>query len=128
VAAEGPDGDGDGDGDAKGESATVKMAASDRRSAAATLLDIWASIGRDLAVARNGGLRQLRETELVDEIRASATTLAATSLTSFLSRLSDVATQLDENVNPELALDVLALSWPRSAPSAAAERTTPARR
>jgi DNA polymerase III delta' subunit len=118
----------DGDGAAKGEAATPRMAASDRRSAAATLMEIWASIGRDLAVARTGGLRQLRETELVDEIRASASALDAGSLTTFLSRLSDVAAQLDENVNPELALDVLALSWPRSAQSAAAERTAGARR
>ncbi len=125
-AAAGADG-AEGDGATKDESATPKMAASDRRSAAATLMEIWASVGRDLAVARSGGARQLRETEMVDEIRASATALDVASLTAFLSRLSDVACQLEENVNPELALDVLALSWPRSAESAA-ERNARGRR
>ena len=105
--------DADGEGAPKDEPATPRMAASDRRSAAATLMEIWASIGRDLAVARSGGVRQLRETELVDEIRASATALDVASLTAFMTRLSEMAGQLDDNVNPELALDVLALSWPR---------------
>jgi hypothetical protein len=96
------------------------MAASDRRSAAATLMEIWASVGRDLVVARSGGARQLRETDLVDEIRAAATALEVAGLTAFLARLSEVARQLDENVNPELGLDVLALSWPHPAQPASA--------
>lgn len=94
--------------------ANPKLAASDRRSAAATLMDIWASIGRDLAVARSGGTRQLREVALVDEIPAAAATIELAGMAAFLSRLSAVARQLDDNVNPELALDVLALTWPRS--------------
>ena len=66
-------------------------------------------------MARSGGARQLREIGLVDEIPAAAATVELAGLTVFLSRLSEVARQLDDNVNPELALDVLALSWPRSA-------------
>lgn len=118
----------DREGAAKDEPATPRMAASDRRSAAATLMETWASIGRDLAVARSGGVRQLRETELVDEIRASAAALDVASMTVFMARLSDVATQLDDNVNPELALDVLALSWPRPAQLASAATTAGAHR
>lgn len=112
----------DGDGATDEEPATPRLAASDRRSAAATLMEIWVSLGRDLAVARSGGTRQLRETELVDEIPGAATALDSAGLTGFLARLSEVAARLDENVNPELALDVLALSWPRPlafAPAAA---------
>jgi DNA polymerase III delta' subunit len=97
------------------DGAGPKLAASDRRSAAATLMDIWASIGRDLAVARSGGARQLREIGLVDEIPSAAATIELAGMSAFLSRLSGVARQLDDNVNPELALDVLALTWPRSA-------------
>ena len=78
--------------------------------------------------ARDGGARQLRETELVDEIRASATALDVGRLPAFLAQLSEVAAQLDENVNPELALDVLALSWPRSAGPAVSDKTAGARR
>jgi DNA polymerase-3 subunit delta' len=117
----------DGDGTANDEPAAPRMAASDRRSAAAALMGIWASVGRDLAVARSGGARQLRESELADEILAAATALELAGLAAFLARLSGVAGQLDENVNPELALDVLALSWPGPAPSASTARIAGAR-
>jgi DNA polymerase III subunit delta' len=95
------------------DAAAPKLAAADRRSAAATLLDIWASVARDLAVAGAGGDRQLRELDLVDELRAAAVGVSSVRLGSFLARLGEIAAQLDENVNPELALDVLALGWPR---------------
>jgi hypothetical protein len=42
---------------------------------------------------------------------------------AFLARLAAVEVQIDENVNPELALDVLALTWPR--PGRAADRPMP---
>jgi hypothetical protein len=45
-----------------------------------------------------------------------------------MAGLWDVAGQLDDNVNPELALDVLALSWPRSAQLASAATTAGAHR
>jgi DNA polymerase III delta' subunit len=95
------------------DAATPKLAASDRRSAASTLLEVWASIGRDLSVAQSGGGAQLRELDLVDELRAVAPAVSAATLTAFLVRVGEIATQLDDNLNPELALDVLALSWPR---------------
>jgi DNA polymerase-3 subunit delta' len=96
-----------------GDAAAPKLAAADRRAAANTLVEIWSAVGRDLAVARAGGVRELREMELVDEVRAVAPAISAGTLAAFLEQLGKVATQLDENVNPELALDVLALSWPR---------------
>jgi DNA polymerase-3 subunit delta' len=107
------------------DAAAPKLAAAERRSAAATLLDVWASVGRDLAVARAGGTRQLRELALVDEVRAAAPTVSAVTLGTFLARLAEIATQLDENLNPELALDVLALGWPRAEPAARAAKTAP---
>jgi DNA polymerase-3 subunit delta' len=129
-AASAPAGDAGAEDDAatNDERAALTMAASDRRSAAATLMEIWTSVGRDLAVAGCGGARQLRETELVDEISAAAAALELAGLAVFLARLSDVARQLDENVNPELALDVLALAWPRPARAAALATTAGARR
>ena len=45
---------------------------------------------------------------------------ASARLRAFLARLGEIDAQLDENVNPELALDVLALSWPRVDAAAAA--------
>ncbi len=98
------------------EAAAPKLAASDRRSAAATLLDVWASVGRDLAVARSGG--QIREVELIDELPSIATRVAAGAVTDFLAGLATIDQQLDDNVTPELALDVLALSWPHVEPAA----------
>ena len=103
----------DGEPEAPAESAAPKASASDRRAAAAALLAIWASVGRDLAVAALGGRRSLRDPELLDEMAAVAPTLAAEALAAFLARLATVEIQIDENVNPELALDVLALAWPR---------------
>jgi hypothetical protein len=70
-------------------------------------------------------VRQLRELALVDEVRAAALAVSAATLGTFLARLADIATQLDENVNPELALDVLALSWPRAEPAGGAAKTAP---
>lgn len=101
------------DGAATDDDAAPKLAAADRRSAAVTLIDVWASVGRDLAVAQAGGSRQLRELELVDELGVLGPAVSAGALRSFLAQLAATAKQLDENINPELALDVLALSWPR---------------
>jgi DNA polymerase III delta' subunit len=98
--------------DAPDEAAAPKLAAADRRAAAGKLVEIWASVARDLAVARAGGARQLREMALVDELRTIGPAVSAASIGAFLERLGDIDRQLDENVNPELALDVLALCWP----------------
>ena len=92
-----------------------KATASDRRAAAASLLTIWASVARDLAVAGLDGRRQLHDPEFVDELAAAGASLAPGAMAAFLERLEGIAAQLQDNVNPELALDVLALSWPRPA-------------
>ena len=114
----GPDVADDAVGDGTPEDAAApKLAASERRSAATTLLEVWASVGRDLAVAGAGGARQLRELALVDEVDAAAPAVSPSTLTTFLARLAQIAAQLDEMLNPELALDVLAMSWPRTEPA-----------
>ena len=105
----------DGDG---AETAAPKLAAADRRSAAATLIAIWASVGRDLAIARAGGSRKIREIELIDELPVVAPAVSAATLSAFQAQLATIATQLDDNVNAELALDVLAISWPYVLPAA----------
>jgi DNA polymerase-3 subunit delta' len=102
-----------------GEGAEAPRAASDRRAAAAALLEIWADVARDLAVARLGGGRQLHDPDLLDDLRAAAAGLDAAALPAFMTRLGEVSAQLDDNVSPELALDVLALAWPRPAVAAA---------
>jgi DNA polymerase III delta' subunit len=95
------------------EASGGKVSAADRRAAAATLIEIWAEVGRDLMVAASGAPRQLRSLDLLDEIRAAGPKVPAAAIASFLTRLGEVAATLDQNVNSELALDVLALAWPR---------------
>jgi len=110
------------------EAAAPKLAASDRRSAAGTLIDIWAAVARDLAVARAGGVRRIREVELMDELPVVAARTSEAAMTAFLAQLGTIDRQLDENVNPELALDVLALSWPHAeSPETSAASATAAR-
>jgi DNA polymerase III delta' subunit len=99
--------------DAAGEPAAPRVSASDRRAAASLLLAIWAAVARDLAVAQRGGKRQIRDIELLEELTSLAPKLDAAAMPAFLARLSDVEARLDDNVSPELALDVLALAWPR---------------
>ena len=94
---------------------TAKVSASDRRAAAGTLMGIWAEVGRDLIVAGSGGTRQLREMELMDDIRSIGPQVPAASMSTFLARLSEVEPMLEQNINSELALDVLALAWPQVA-------------
>jgi hypothetical protein len=108
------------DAGAGAEAAPAKLAAADRRSAAATLIGVWASVARDIAVAAAGGAGQIREIALLDELPGLAPAVAARSLAAFLAQLAEISIQLDDNVNPELALDVLALSWPHIETAASA--------
>lgn len=94
---------------------TGRASASDRRAAAVTLVGIWSSVARDVAVAGLGAGGQVGDPELIDEFRGAAQGLSPSALPAFLARLAEARAQLDENVNPELALDVLALSWPKAA-------------
>jgi DNA polymerase III delta' subunit len=112
--ADAGDGGDAGNGDAAEDApAAAKPAASDRRAAAASLIDVWASVGRDVAVLKAGGTRQLHEIALLDDLRAVAPAVSAATLAGFMAQIAAVAAQIEENVSPELALDVLALSWPR---------------
>ncbi len=87
--------------------------ASARRAAAMSLISIWTSLARDLAVAVRGGRRQLHEAELLDEILAVSATLPGDAMADFMARLAGASASIEDNVTPELALDVLALAWPR---------------
>jgi DNA polymerase-3 subunit delta' len=97
-----------------------KVAASDRRAAAGSLMDIWTEVGRDLLVAGSGAPRQLREIDLLDDLQSAGPKVSGRAMSAFLAQLSKLAPKLSENVNPELALDVLALSWPHIEPTAPA--------
>lgn len=99
--------------DTDADAANGKVSASGRRSAAAALIEIWAEVGRDLMVAASGAPGRLHSLDLLDDVRAVATSVSAAAMSAFLARLSAVAAALEQNANPELALDVLALAWPQ---------------
>jgi len=52
--------------------------------------------------------------ELLEDLRVAALGIEPGSAERFLARLGDILPAVEQNANPELALDVLLLDWPRS--------------
>jgi hypothetical protein len=98
----------------------ARAPAAERRRAALALLEIWRDLAHDLALARSGDLRGLRDPGLIDELLAVARRLAPDAAGEALARIARAGELLDSNVAPELALDVLVLAWPRVAGADAA--------
>jgi hypothetical protein len=71
-------------------------------------------VGRELAVAAAGGRVELRRVDLLEDLEAAADGLDRVALAGFLERLDGLAAALEAYANPELLVDVLLLSWPRS--------------
>jgi DNA polymerase III subunit delta' len=107
-----PGATGSGDPGDMDEPRETRAPASERRRAAATLIDIWRDVARDLAVAGLGDERLVRDSALLDELRA-ASGISTGELTAFLERLDRSGELIEANASPELVLDVLVLSWPR---------------
>jgi hypothetical protein len=74
---------------------------------------VWRDVARDLAVASRGGGRELRQTDVLDELAAAGAAVDADAASRFLERIDSVSRALDAYANPELALDALLLAWPR---------------
>jgi len=91
----------------------IRTPAAERRRAAEALVALWTDVARDLALARRGLDRSVRDLGLLDETAAMAARLDAADLDAFLDRLGRAAVLLIGNVSPELLLDDLALAWPR---------------
>lgn len=91
-----------------------RVPASERREAARALIDAWRAVARDIAVARAGGRRELRDATLVDEVRSLADRLSETDLVAFLGRLDETERLVEANASPEIAIDTLLLAWPRA--------------
>jgi hypothetical protein len=75
---------------------------------------VWRDVARDLAVATRGGGRELRLTELLDELAAYGATVDRDAAGRFLERIDTVTRALDAYANPELAVDALLLAWPHA--------------
>jgi DNA polymerase-3 subunit delta' len=107
-----PGATGSGDPSDMDEPRETRAPASERRRAAATLINIWRDVARDLAVAGLGDERLVHDSALLDELRA-ASGVSTGELTAFLERLDRSGELIEANASPELVLDVLVLSWPR---------------
>ena len=92
--------------------------AAERRRAAEILVGLWMDVARDLSLAGSGGGRSVRDTVMLEELAAVASTLPPGSATRFLERAGRSAELLASNVSPELILDALALAWPCRAAAA----------
>jgi hypothetical protein len=84
-----------------------------RRRAAAQLVDVWRDLALDLERVRLGDGGRLHDPGLLEEIRSAAARLPDGSLARFVARLARIGEAIDGNASPELAVDVLALAWPR---------------
>ena len=116
AVAAGTDGEsapGAGDADGEGAATGGKVSPAQRRRAATVLFEVWRDIARDLAVVGLGDATHLHDPDLLEELERVARAFPAGSAGRFLARLDRASQLLDANANPELAADVLALSWPR---------------
>ena len=92
--------------------------ATERRRAAEILLGLWMDVARDLVLAGSGGGRSVRDTVMLEELAAVASSIPPGAAARFLERTGRSAELLASNVSPELILDALALAWPRRAAAA----------
>jgi DNA polymerase III delta' subunit len=87
---------------------------SERRAAVTEVVSVWRDVARDLAVAAQGGRRELQQHELLDEFVRVSGHVDPDAVTVFLGRLDAASRALDLYANPELVLDALLLEWPRA--------------
>jgi DNA polymerase III delta' subunit len=85
----------------------------ERRRAATQLVDVWRDLALDLERVRLGDGGRLHDPGLLEEIRSAAARTPDGSLATFLARLARIGEAIEGNASPELAIDVLALAWPR---------------
>jgi DNA polymerase III delta' subunit len=90
-----------------------RLPASERRAAAAALVAIWRDVLRDLVAVGLGDRRLVRDTDLFDDLEATAGETSPARVADGLRRLDLAGERLEGNVSPELVLDVLALQLVR---------------
>jgi DNA polymerase III subunit delta' len=119
-AAASPTGPSD-DGAEPGEEPTPgsKRAPAERRRAVMVILGLWQDLSVDLAVAGLGGRQQVSDLALLDDLAEAAASVSPAQVGEFMVRLDRIAELVEGNAGPELALDVLVLTWPRATSVAA---------
>ena len=86
----------------------------ERRRAIHRIIEIWRDLGRDLAIAAQGGGRGVRDLDQLDELLALSQRVDGVALRRFLDRLDRMMLAVEGYASPELTLDTLLLSWPRA--------------
>ncbi|MFH0751960.1 MAG: hypothetical protein V2B17_09010, partial [Chloroflexota bacterium] len=109
-----------GDPGAHGGARPARGTPAERRQATAALLATWTAVARDLAVTASGAGAAVRDTALLDDLRAVAGAIQPEACVAFLGRLVRAAELLEGNANPELLVDTLVLAWPRARSAGAA--------
>ncbi len=83
-----------------------------RRAEVTAMLQVWLGWARDLWLASLGCPERIVNIDQQATLKAWADRIGAPAAGSFVQALRDTLRQLDQNVNPRLALEVLLLSMP----------------
>ena len=89
----------------------ASLFASDRE-AAKDLLALWLRWWRDLLLIKEGAEEFLHNTDHADSLRVQASGLSTAAIVQFIKRLMQTLSNLDSNVSPRLAMEVLMLNLP----------------
>ncbi|NQW23256.1 MAG: DNA polymerase III subunit delta' [SAR202 cluster bacterium] len=82
------------------------------RDAAKALLALWLRWWRDLLLIKEGAEEFLHNADHADSLRSQASSLSTAQIVQFIKRLMQTLSNLDSNVSPRLAMEVLMLNLP----------------
>ena len=82
------------------------------RDAAKDLLVLWLRWWRDLLLIKEGAEEFLHNADHTESIKTQASSLDTTEIVRFINRLMQTLSNLDSNVSPRLAMEVLMLNIP----------------
>ncbi|MCH2670884.1 MAG: DNA polymerase III subunit delta' [Dehalococcoidia bacterium] len=82
------------------------------REAANNLLSLWLSWWRDLLLIKEGAEDFLHNTDHADSLRTQASGLSTSNIMQFINRLIQTLSNLDNNANPRLTMEVLMINLP----------------
>ncbi|MDP7586396.1 MAG: DNA polymerase III subunit delta' [SAR202 cluster bacterium] len=82
------------------------------RDAAKDLLALWLRWWRDLLLIKEGAEEFLHNSDHAESLKSQASGLSTTEIVQFTNRLMQTLSNLDSNVSPRLAMEVLMLNLP----------------
>ncbi|MBM10632.1 MAG: hypothetical protein CL759_00935 [Chloroflexi bacterium] len=82
------------------------------RDAAKALLALWLRWWRDLLLIKEGAEEFLQNADHADSLRRQASSLNTAQIVRFINDLTQTLSNLDSNVSPRLAMEVLMLNLP----------------